>query len=303
MSHTNEIQYNIDTNEVSAEKKKPSLKRRVAAGLLAVVAIPGGLAACGNGVEQVAHATPAATATEKPFSLAPNAPETTAAPTIAPMESPQWKSLVETYKSLDIKEFNNLPQEQRLKPVWDTYYQLATQYYLTDFLDAVAIGGKHLYEYNPLLIPVDKDTDGQTIVNESDFAAQVVMAMKPDITVSGNGLLDKKAAEQMLSGVTFKVGEANPDYKTLLSSINDGESAGKFKQDPANDRALDYTELIKGKDDAGNPIEYKKVLLSTGTGRTYVNTYNLVDVTDGNGKIQHMYLLASQVRGTALPKN
>src|SRR5665647_1270615 len=109
MSPTNEIQYNIDTNEVSAEKKKPNFKRRVAAGLMAVVAIPGGLAACGNGVEQSTHAaTPTATATEKPFSLAPNAPETEAAPIIAPMESPQWKSLVETYKSLDIKEFNNL---------------------------------------------------------------------------------------------------------------------------------------------------------------------------------------------------
>jgi len=270
---------------------------------LTIVAVAVALTSCSS-AQQVAHAKPTATTTAKPFSLAPNTTdEADPVLTLEAMGNPQWDSLVATYKSLQVPEYNRLPKEQRLKPVWNTYYQIAKEGYLIDFLDSKVIGNKSLADYNPVLMPVDKDTDGQTIVNESDFAAQVVMAMKLDITVSGNGPLDKKAAEQMLSGVTFRVGEANPDYKTLLSSINDGESAGKFKQSPADDRALDYTELIKGKDATGNPIEYKKVLLSTGTGRTYVNTYNLVDVTDGNGKIQHIYLLASQIRGTVLPKS
>ena len=69
MSDNNNKLHPVKSNETSPEKKT-SLKRKAAALVLGVMALSG-VAACGNGVDQVAQAKPVATAEATPSPTIP----------------------------------------------------------------------------------------------------------------------------------------------------------------------------------------------------------------------------------------
>ena len=266
------------------------------------------LSGCGGGAVK-AKATPqtkaAPTATTEPYGvMAPN-PNAEADPAVTPMGNPAWAALVKTYESLSTAEFEALPQAQRLKVVWETDYEIATKGYLVEFLDSKVSTGKILAQSNPALNPVGPDTNGQDIVDQNNFQSQVAMAMKPDITVTGNGSLDKQAAAKMLSGVTDQVGlkDKSGDYNAANTGINGTDHAAKFNTDMSSYRALQTSTLIDGKDPDGNPIQYKLVVVNASTGHTVIDQFNLVSVIDGNGTPQKMYLKANETPGSTLPAN
>jgi len=259
MSYDNNKLHPVNTSETSPEKKT-SLKRKAAALGLAVTALFG-VAACGNGVDQVAQAKPVATAEATPR-VSPTTAEATTAPTetASPTENADIAFNVEANKHSTYEQFVTRPRAERLAFVLDQYNRVLTDGISSEYLTAVPYGGSAkdtLDTYNPA-IPgvVSKDNNGQEIVNQALFAEQYAAAQAIDPNATGNTPADIQLEEKLASGNSYYAdAKKDPRYAVEIGIINSSKDAQILTGIDAT-RVDKFSPLQKGVDKDGQAIEY-----------------------------------------------
>ena len=246
--------------------------------------------------------TPTSNAETSPATLPPLLPTATPNPTAPEIKKTTDTSVIEAYRSLDIKQFNELPRETRLMVVYDTYTKLADGY-LTQYMDQIMKDGQPLFDHNPAMsdyVPQITD-DGQKILNYHLFGTSAAAALKVDITAPGEGPLDFNKAQQLLSGVTYNVGDKDlsNNYKGNVSVL-DGIRTRTTSKGTGNAARLAYQQDMfvtetsdheQGKDSDGNDITYKDIVYNTGHGQTFQARFIMTSFTDKSGAERHMWLI------------
>ncbi len=257
MSYDNNKLHPVSTSEASVEKKT-SLKRKAAALGLAVTALFG-VAACGNGVDQVAKATPVATAEATPR-VSPTTAEATTSPTetASPTENADVAFNIEADKHSTFEQFLGRPRAEKVAFAWDTYAQQISDGRDFNFFKAVPYGDKlSLDEYNPAIPEVvSKDNNGQQIVNQELFTEQYAAAQAIDPNALGSSPADIPLEQKLVAGGHYyNDAKKDPRYAIGLKTVTNSETTQGLTGIEQT-RVDKFSPLQKGVDKDGQAIEY-----------------------------------------------
>lgn len=258
LSRTNETRPSINPDKTSSLEKKTSLKRKAAAGMLALTALVG-VSACGGG-EVVAKAGPVATAeqTAKPNQVVE------ASPTTNPNKNTEFYSqVVEKRNLMDVGQFELLPRDE----------QLVFAQYLID--QSVERG-----IYNQVYGPGKKN---------AEYAHTYT---KATLSNTGQELLDNELFKQQISYIQFVEGEVKPydpiDGQKILSAVywdvNEQKSVTKdFTDTKHQEQTLTHITPLADKHNAVNTSELQNYTDVSGE----VVPSKIVESTDNNNKVMY----------------
>ena len=287
-------------DDTDTPNRKRNWKRRVTA-VTAMAVLAAGLSGCGGNTVSAKIVPKAPVTTSAPNGAGVMAPSPEAAPTPVAAEttSPEGAALVAAYETLPIDQFNELPRDQRLKVVYDIYNTIG-QGYLTEYMGEVLSDGKAIYDHNPAVQQAYPTDNGALIVAQNGFANSAAAAYKQNYTVPGGGPINLNGAEQLMSGVTYNVGEKDTtgQYKEMVSILTQNVNAQKLPN-MAGIIALDTSPLQTGVDKEGKSIQYKDVLV-TAYGNTEKTREVFTTFPDKDGVPRSMWLVESSVKATSL---
>ncbi|MBC7943452.1 hypothetical protein H7X68_03065 [Candidatus Saccharibacteria bacterium] len=294
-----------DTKEKGFTRKRQFLAGMAATALALGIGV--GANAMNSKDERVAPVTPVATAEANP-PVAPVAPEVTATPEETADETidSEASAIFELNKKLSIESFNKRPRDERLGFVWSVYSELAETGNLSDFMDQKLGDGEEVYEHNPAIAqtPAYEIDNGQRIMNFQIFSEATAAAFKQDTTTGGDGPLDFKTAQKLLSGLTYDVGtkDKSDKYSGMVDLLDDSTQARRLSGFESI-MALDTSKLQTGVDAEGEQIKYKDVLYNPGTGETFAARFVFKTFTGADNKEHSLWLRISTKKATSLAAN
>lgn len=284
------------------EKKGFTKKQKLIAGIsgaFLTLGLGAGLKSMSDN-QQIAPTGPVATAKATPTTAPTPEASATSTETATQTTSPEGSALVAAYESLPIGQFNELPRDQRLKVVYDTYSVLG-QGYLTGYMSDTLSDGKAIGDHNPAVNQAYPTDNGQVIIDQYVFANAAAAALKINYTAEGDGPLNLDGAQQLLSGVTYEVGskDKSNEYNGMVGILKQNVNAQKLTGF-GSFMALDTSPMGKGVDAEGQPIEYKDVLLNPGTGHTSKLRFVFTTFADKDGQSRSLWLVMSDQPATTL---
>lgn len=188
-------------------------------------------------------------------------------------------------RTMKIADYNKLLQSERLKPVVDQFYRVYngdySYFFGQKFVDKVGPGKNitsGVYEYNPLYEVTgasELNTD-QMILNQLFFQEQTIKVQKMKAGVDGMGELNINQANQMISGLSYYVGDEHPEltkntYQLFAWDVKSiQETTGMTEPIDVKTRGVainkGVTQLKSGVDADGKSIVYKDIMYKKPSG-------------------------------------
>ena len=253
----------------------------------------GGVAGCSPEAPRPSATATAAPGGEASPSTTPSASETASAtPTAAETSTdPDTEAVIAALEKASPEAFEKLPLDSRLTWVLAKYKLTSDELYFSRFLNQKTFEGDSLGAHNPIETPLGADANGQAIVDQFLFGMQLRQAWQPNVQSEGNGPLDQKTAEKLISGMILDPKSAA--YKDHVDTVKNSTEAGRIgDKDVAGYRCVN-TEL--GDDitlEDGTKAPTKTIILST-NGQTWKDVFVFVERPELGPK-KGVWLLVSE---------
>lgn len=254
------------------------------------------LAGCSSPTE--AQPPTVATSSAKPDAQPSASPTSSSSETAAPTQTktetgtkPDTEALVAALDKASPEAYVRLDSDARLTWVLTKGKEANDNGYFSKFLNQQTSTGTGLADFNPFFTPLNKGSNGQDIVYQHLYFEALGDAWQTDVNSVGNGPLDQKTAEKLISARVFDPKSAV--YKDRIDTVRSSTVAGRLgdktvfgyrcvSNEPGDDMTLED----------GTKAPTRLIILSA-DGQTWEEKYVFVERTE-LGENNGLWLLVSE---------